>query len=413
MFWVALATAIMMLSGEGDDTRAIAMLLGGLREAINAYVPASERRTRALDAVADFELLFTKHREELVVFGACVEAADRDYHATQASYDACLRPIEARRVELRDGLRTVIGEYQSALSAEERAKVTEAVLGRPEAWVLDPTKREVQGEEPREPRLRGLEGVVSNRHLTLPRNVVSMVAGPLGTTFASRYPTQLVDGGFSYVRGKLSGPSGVASPADEWHAHLGVRFGLFDDLEAGALFLPFELAPDWTFEPVSVLLVQQFRFEGFDLAVRLPFHTPSDAAGWGLAPGVVLGTRSPRLAFQAGVTLATELGTFRDKRAPIAGISVPLRLTYNLAPAFFLDVESGLAYDDLGTSDLLTVPLGIGAGYSMLLGKRLMDILVSCNWDRWLLPGEPDGLSALQFGAFRVSVGMNMSFQAL
>ena len=412
MFWVALATAIMMLSGEGDDTRAIAMLLAGLREAITTYVPATERRTRALDAVADFELLFTQHREDLKVFGACVEAADRDYRATRASYEACVQPVEAQRLELRAGLRTVIGQYQAALSPEERAKVTEVVLGRPEAWVLDPTQTKTQ-VEPREPRPRGLEGVVSDRHLTLPRNVVSMVAGPLGTTFASRYPTQLVDGGISYVRGQLQGSSSVISPPDEWHAHLGVRFGLFDDFEAGALFLPFELAPDLTFEPVSVLLTQQFRFEAFDLAVRLPFHTPSDAAGWGLAPGIVLATRSRRLALRAGVTLATELGTFREKRAPIVGVNMPLRLTYNLVPAFFLDVESGFAYDDLVAPDLLTVPLGVGAGYSMLLGKRLIDILASCNWDRWWLPAEPDGLSALQFGALRVSVGVNMSFQAL
>ena len=34
MFWVALATAIMMLSGEGDDTRAIGLLIAGLRDAI-------------------------------------------------------------------------------------------------------------------------------------------------------------------------------------------------------------------------------------------------------------------------------------------------------------------------------------------------------------------------------------------
>lgn len=413
MFWVALATAIMMLSGEGDDTRAIASLLAGLRDAIATHVPAEPRRTRALGAVEDFERLFEKHRHDLAAFGACVEAADRDYHADRATYDACAQPLAAERVTLRHAIDAVVQQYEAALTPAERTEVSGIVLARPDAWVLDPTQQVPSGgQRAAEPRPRGLEGVVSERHLTLPRNVVSIVYGPLGTTFVQRYPSALVDGGTSIVRGALAGSGAAASVPDEWHTHLGVRFGLFDDIEAGALFLPFELAPDFEFEPVSVFLTQQFRLESFDLAVRLSFHTPGDT-GWALAPGLVLGTRSRALAFQGGVSLAMELGTFGEPRAPIVGINVPLRVTWNVVPAVFLDIESGLAYDDLGVSDLLTVPLGFGAGYSLLLGKRLIDFTTSINWDRWLLPGEPDGLSVVQPGAFRVSVGASLSFQAI
>jgi len=413
MFWIALATAIMMLSGEGDDTRAIAALLAGLHEAIAAHVPAEAQRARALRAVADFEQVFDKHRQDLQVFGACVEAADRDYRASRANYEACERPLEVQRVALGHALQAVIGEYQAALTPAERALVAQLVVARPEAWILDPAQVGGQGPAPAvESRPRGLEGVVSGRHLTLPRNIVSIVFGPLGTTFAQRYPSSIVDGGASYLRGDVAGSGAAASSPDEWHAHLGVRFGLFDDLEAGALFLPFELAPDFRFEPVSVFITQQFRLEALDLALRLSFHTPGDT-GWALAPGIVLGTHSRQLGFQGGVTLAMEVGTFGTPRAPIAGFNLPLRMTWNLVPAFFLDLESGVAYDDLAASGLWTVPLGFGAGYSLLLGKRLIDFTASFNWDHWLLPGEPNGLSALQFGAFRVSAGMSMSFQAL
>jgi len=413
MFWIALATAIMMLSGEGDDTRAIAALLAGLREAIAAHVPAEAQRTRALRAVAEFEQAFGKHRQDLQAFGACVEAADRDYRASRARYDACAQPLEAERAALGHALQAVVGEYEAALTPAERAEVAQVVLGRPEAWILDPALKPVQGE-PRavESRPRGLEGVVSGRHLTLPRNIVSVVFGPLGTTFSQRYPSSIVDGGISYLRGNFAGPDTAASSPDEWHAHLGVRFGLFDDLEAGALFLPFELAPDFSFEPVSVFITQQFRTGPLDLALRLSFQTPGDT-GWAVAPGVVLGTHSRQLGFQAGANLAMEVGTFGKPRAPIVGLNVPLRVTWNLVPTFFLDVESGVAYDDLGASDLLTVPLGFGAGYSLLIGKRLIDFTAAFNWDHWLLPAEPNGLSALQFGAFRVSAGASMSFQAL
>ncbi|HKO90831.1 MAG TPA: hypothetical protein VJU61_06760 [Polyangiaceae bacterium] len=412
MFWIALATAIMMLSGEGDDTRAIAALLAGLRQAIAAHVPAEAERARALRAVTDFEQIFDKHRQDLQSFGSCVEACDRDYRANRASYDACAQPLEAARVTLGHALERVIEQYQAALTPAERARVAEVVLARPEAWILDPALA-MPEDEPRavESRPRGLEGVVSARHLTLPRNIVSIVFSPLGTTFAQRYPSALVDGGASYVRGQLAGSGAAASP-DEWHAHLGVRFGLFDDLEAGAIFLPFELAPDFRFEPVSVFVTQQFRLGAFDLAARLSFLTPGDT-GWALAPGVVLGTRGRQLGFQARLSVAAEVGTFREPRAPLVGMSLPLRVTWNLVPAFFVAAESGAAYDDLGTSDLFTVPLGFGAGYSLLIGSRVIDFTASLNWDHWLLPSEPGGLSAVQFGAFRVNAGASMSFQAL
>src|SRR5436190_19838030 len=107
MFWVALATAIMMLSGEGDDVRAVAALIAGLRQAISAHVEDEARRDRALDAVGQLELEFKDHREELESFGDCVEAVDRKYDATQQDYDACEARIEDARARLGERLREV------------------------------------------------------------------------------------------------------------------------------------------------------------------------------------------------------------------------------------------------------------------------------------------------------------------
>src|SRR6185295_1255896 len=107
---------IMMLSGEGDDTRAIAALLAGLREAIAAHVPAEPRRTQALRAVTDFEQAFEDHRHTLQAFGACVEAADRNYRANRASYEDCARPLEAQRVTLGRTLESVVQRYEAALT---------------------------------------------------------------------------------------------------------------------------------------------------------------------------------------------------------------------------------------------------------------------------------------------------------
>jgi hypothetical protein len=412
MFWVALATAIMMLSGEGDDARAIGLLIAGLRDAITQTVPASPRQAEALGAVSAFEQAFVTHRHELQEFGKCVEAADRNYRATHADYQACEDRIDAQRATLRHALETAQHDYDAALTPGERAQVLEAVTRRPEAWVFDPTL--VNGGEVRaEPkRSRGLEGVASRRHLTLPRNIVSIVFGPLGpATFGQRYPSKIIDGGTSYARQDISGSNVTTGVTEQWFTRLGVRFGLFDDFEAGALFLPFELAPDFHFDSVLVFLTQQFRLEGVDIGLRLSFQTPGDT-GWALAPGAVVKTGRP-LALQAGFFLPMEIGSFQEPRAPVVGLNVPIRLIWNIVPAFFLSADTGMAYDDLSQDDGAAVPLGFGAGYTLLAGKRLIELTTSFSWDHFLLPGQPNGVSAVQLKSFRVAFGATMSFQAL
>ena len=418
MFWVALATAIMMLSGEGDDTRAILALLTGLRQAIAQTVPAEARREQALRAITQFEQAFAKHREELQVFGKCLEAADRNYHATRADYQACTARLEPQRIALRQVLDSVQHDYETALSPEERAGIVQNVSALPQAWILDPAlaTEAAQGhlQDASRARFRGVEGVAAQRHLTLPRNVVSVVYGPLGpTTFGQRYPSRIIDAGTSLAHADVAGSGTAAAAAqDVWYTRLGVRFGLFDDIEAGALFLPLRLAPDFAFDPILVFLTQQFRLDALDIALRLSFQTPGDT-GWALSPGVALGTRGRQLAFQAAVLLPMELGTFREPQSPLVGLNVPLRVTWNVVPSFFVSADTGVAYDQFDVSDGLTVPLGFGAGYTLLAGSRLIEFTTSFTWDRWFLPSRPNDVSAFQFGVFRVGFGATLYFQAL
>jgi hypothetical protein len=110
---------------------------------------------------------------------------------------------------------------------------------------------------------------------------------------------------------------------------------------------------------------------------------------------------------------ATEVGTFGEPRSPSIGLNAPLRLIWSLVPSFFLTAETGVAYDDLSSADALTIPLGFGAGYTLLAGSRLLELTTSFTWDYWLLPGQANDVSAFQFGAFRVALGASLSFQAL
>ena len=413
MFWVALATAIMMLSGEGDDVRAIAELIAGLREAIAVHVEDDTRRARALDAVGRFEVEFTRHREELQTFGDCVEAADREYGATQEDYDACEASIEAERIRLGERLEEVHREYEAAVEPDERARIAQDLFALPEAWVLDPTL--TAATDPHHlHRFRGIEGTAARRHLTLPRNVVGVVFGPLATsTFGQRFPSRLVDAGTSYARDDFQEQDGTSTTEPSTiNTRLGCRFGLFDDIEGGAVFLPLELEPDFRFEPVLAYVTSQYRFEDVDLAWRFSLQTPGEL-GWSVAPGGLLGVPGERLALQTGVFLPMELGTFKEKEAPRAGFVAPLRATVNVVPALWLMAETGFAYDDFTVADSLSVPLGFGAGYAHLAGSRLIEFTGSFTWDHFLQPGRPNDRSLVQPEVFRVAFGASMYFQAL
>jgi hypothetical protein len=412
MFWVALATAIMMLSGEGDDVRAIALLIAGLRQSIYVHVDDETRRARALDAVGRFESEFARHRKELERFGQCVETADRKYGATRADYTACEARVEAERARLAGALRDVHEKYEASVEPEERANIARALISLPEAWVLDPTLVET-AEAPRRQRFRGLEGTGSSRHLTLPRNVVGIVFGPLGpATFGQRFPSRIVDAGTSYAHEDFHGSSGSPAAPNTVATRLGCRFGLFDDIEGGAVFLPFEVAPEFNFEPVLAYVTDQFRLDGVDLAFRFSLQTPGEF-GWSVAPGGMLGVPGRRVALYAGAFVPMELGSFKEKKPARTGVVAPLRVTLNVVPALFVSAETAFAYDDFDVPDTVSVPLGFGAGYAFLAGSRLVEFTGSFTWDHFFLPARPNELAAFQPEVFRAAFGASMYFQGL
>jgi hypothetical protein len=178
------------------------------------------------------------------------------------------------------------------------------------------------------------------------------------------------------------------------------------------LFMPFQLAPKFRFDPVLIFFTQQFRFEGFDLAIRASFQTPGDT-GWGLNPGTLLAIPGRRLAARVGFFVPMEVGTLKHPIAPMVGLNAPLRVTCNLVPSFFVSAESGVAYDDLALKGALNVPLGFGAGYSLMAGSKVIDFTTSITWDHWLSPAPEHDSARLDWEAFRIGFGASLYFQAL
>jgi len=416
MLWVALATAIMLLSGElsreADDGATLALLLAALRKSTIQDVADAPRRAAALRAIASFESGLEAYRRQLATFKACITAADQKYGATRADYDACRGPLETERASLRQSLVSAQSSYEAAVTESERAHVAAAVMALPEAHLLDPT-RAGEGHPPVPSRSRGLEGAMSERHSTLPRNAVAIMYGPISSaTFGQRFPSRIIDGGTSYAHldQSLSDASGV--PPNLWNMRGGARVGMFDDFEAGALFMPLQLGPKFHYDPVLIFFTQQFRFRRFDLAFRASFQTPGDT-GWSIAPGTFLSIPGQRLALRTGVILPMEVGTLGHKISPIVGLNVPLRVTWNIVPNFFVLTDSGVAYDRLAQQGGLEVPLGFGTGYTMLAGSKVIDFTATFSWDHWLMPAPAQGSAQLHWEAYRVAAGASLYFQAL
>ena len=105
MLWVALATAIMLLSGEltreADDGTTLARLLEVLRKSTIQDVTDAQRRAAALRALDSFDLGLAAYRRQIATFKACIAAADGKYNSTKADYDACQAPVEAERAASR------------------------------------------------------------------------------------------------------------------------------------------------------------------------------------------------------------------------------------------------------------------------------------------------------------------------
>ena len=94
MFWIALSTLIMSMTGKGDDTYFIRHFFERAREAVEEQVHEPARRRAALATLDRTSSAFAKHRRRVGKISACIERADRSYAATRADYEKCLADVE-------------------------------------------------------------------------------------------------------------------------------------------------------------------------------------------------------------------------------------------------------------------------------------------------------------------------------
>jgi hypothetical protein len=252
-------------------------------------------------------------------------------------------------------------------------------------------------------RRPGLEGQWSHRHLTEPMNSLRIIAGPgQPTLMGERYADQVIDGGGQYMHAPPGESTGPAE--DQWWFRGGVSFGLTEDWEAGALFIPLALSPKFQFSNVTAFVTRGFRLGAVDLGVRLSFQTPAlkayDLKGWSFNPGVPVVYRTGPFRFDAAVLvpIATRDGT--------VGLNVPVRASMSVTPRFFFAIDSGVIDARVNHAHDTTVPLGALVGYTELFGSRVVDFTATFGWDDFWLPSPPAGRDALELGHYRVGFGL-------
>ena len=131
MFWVALSTLLMVMTGQGDDTFVFREFLENMRDGIEQHVTDPARRARAIGLVDDTSAKFRAHREKVNQIGICVEKADRRYQVTAAEYEKCLegagelwdRAAEALIVAERGLDQDITENERRAIQAEAQVEI--------------------------------------------------------------------------------------------------------------------------------------------------------------------------------------------------------------------------------------------------------------------------------------------------
>ncbi len=128
MFWIALSTLIMSMTGEGDDTYAIRDFFERAHDAVEAQVKDAEHKRLALDTLDRAVAAFETHRDRVNKISQCIEQADRRYASVAADYQRCLTDVQPAWNAAGEELIELSRELNRALTPAELA----AVRGRVE-----------------------------------------------------------------------------------------------------------------------------------------------------------------------------------------------------------------------------------------------------------------------------------------
>lgn len=150
----------------------------------------------------------------------------------------------------------------------------------------------------------------------------------------------------------------------------GAAFGITDQIEVGATFLPLQLSPSAAYGDIPIY--GQFGVTK-DLALRLTLNLPASTV-FGLSVGGTYAIRADALRVDVGATFA--IRAFDP--SVIYGIQIPVIASYNVMPNLYLSLETGL---NTTKFDLIGIPLVFGGYYTIEKGGApMLDLGASFGW---------------------------------
>jgi hypothetical protein len=149
----------------------------------------------------------------------------------------------------------------------------------------------------------------------------------------------------------------------------GAAFGVTDQIEVGATFLPLALSPNAKYGDIP--LYGQFGITK-DLALRLTLNLPA-ATEFGLTVGGTYAIRADALRVDVGAAFA-----IRAFDPFVYGLQIPVIASYNVMPNLYLSLETGL---NTTKFDLIGIPLVVGGYYTIEKGGQpMLDLGASFGW---------------------------------
>jgi hypothetical protein len=252
-------------------------------------------------------------------------------------------------------------------------------------------------------RYPGLDGKYTGRHLTVAQNSLTVVGGPLmPMMMGQRVGAYVTEGGFAYGRRGLQGSLSGPDAKDTFSLTGGVAIGVLETLEVGVLFVPLQLAPSVQYGDLPIVVTYAQRVGQWDIGARLGAYIPSNSDAFRLNPGVPVSWHSDRVRIDTALYVPVD---FEGQNT--VGLNVPLRASWNVRPKIFVGAETALYDPSLKQGNNLVMPLGAFAGYTMVVGSKLVDLTASFMWDGLFWLDAPSGVDTVQTGTYRILFGFN------
>jgi hypothetical protein len=131
MITAALLTAILYLTGAGDDARSVRAYFDSARSALRQVVSDPARRQQAEQALDDVYKAFVAHRSALATMGECLDKVDRRYDATRTDYERCGAMLDPAWESTEQAILRDRAALRAALTEQERSRLTHRAEYKP------------------------------------------------------------------------------------------------------------------------------------------------------------------------------------------------------------------------------------------------------------------------------------------